>query len=125
MRATLKVEIGDLLISRERITETAQRLISDPQSLVLVHETLGIDGAIVLAVHEGLFFKRKAACILFWYASVPRSGYLLLRHAMKWCDSRHAIKAVGFIEDFVGNVRTGKLLERVGLKRRGSFYGRY
>lgn len=125
MRATLKFDMGDLLISRECITSTAQRLISDPQSLVLVHETQGVDGAIVLAVNDGLFFERKAAGILFWYAAIPRSGYLLLRHAMKWCKARPAIKAIGLSLDFGGDERVGKLLQRAGLKSRGRSHVRY
>lgn len=125
MRALLKFDLGDLLVSRERITHTAQQMISDPQALVLVHDVQGIDGAIVIGSQDALFCERKLAAILFWYATTPRSGYLLLRHAMKWINGRQAIKGVGMSLEFNADERVGKLLQRVGLKPRGRSFARY
>lgn len=125
MRACLKFDLGDLLVSRERITHTAQSMISDPQSLVLVHDVQGIDGAIVIGSQDALFCERKLAAILFWYATTPRSGYLLLRHAMKWVNGRPAIKGVGMSMEFQTDERVGKLLQRAGIPRRGQTYARY
>jgi hypothetical protein len=126
-RATLRVETGNVVISLERMAAVALRMLSEPQSLVLVHETSdGIRGAIAVGVNDALWFDRKVASIVLWYAEVPGTGYAMLRHALEWCDRRPVIKAVGISEDFAwDNQLIGKILERAGLKRRGSVYARY
>lgn len=125
--ALLSVDIGDVRISLPRIAAQAQRLVSDSSSLVLINERTDqqIDGAIVVAVNDAIWFERKVGCILLWHAQTPGTGYSMLWRAVRWCSERPAIKAVGFSEDFCGGERIGKLLERVGLTARGSVFARY
>ena len=125
-RALQHVDIGNVVVSKTRISGASCRLVSDPQSLVLVHESDGtIDGAIAVGVSDALWFERKVAGILFWYAEQPRTGYAMLRQAVQWSLSRPVIKAIGLSEEFTFDPRIGKLLERAGLKRRGSVFARY
>lgn len=126
LEALAEVDTGTLVLSRERIVSLARTLVSDPSGLVLVDVHDGVlTGAIALSVSDGVFFERKSAGIIFWYSRIPRRGYVLLRQALQWVNSRPSIKAVGFAEDFVGDRRVGKLLERAGLKYRGSVYAKY
>lgn len=125
-RAALRVDTSTVVVSPARIAQAALRMISEPQSLVLVHESSGaIDGVIAVSVSDALWFERKIAGIVLWYAEVPRSGYAMLRQALAWCAHRPAIKAIGISEDFACDPRIGKLLEHAGLKKRGSVYARY
>lgn len=124
LRCIRGLDTGDLVISSARIEAALRRLVSDPSSLVLVSGT-PIDGAIAVQVNDGCFYERKSAGIIFWYSGVPGIGYALLKRALKWADSRPAIKAIGLSQDFGGDARVGKLLERAGLKYRGSVYARY
>lgn len=125
LRALGSLDTGTVVVSKKRIELTARRLVSDPQSLVLVHENNDIDGAIAVSVTDSICFERKIAGIVLWYAEVSGTGATLLRQALMWSAKRPAIKAVGLSMDFGGDERIGKLLERAGLNRRGSVYARY
>lgn len=125
LRCIRGLDTGDLVISSARVEATVRRLVSDASGLVLLDERVGLTGAIALAVSDGHFFERKVAGIVFWYSEIPGSGYALLREALKWCAGRPAIKAVGLAQDFGGDVRVGKLLQRAGLKKRGSVCAGY
>lgn len=124
LKAVELFSTDEVVSSKDRIEATAKRLISDPQSFVLVTGK-PIDGAIVIAVNDAVWFERKVACILLWYAQVPGTGRVMLRKALEWFDSRPAIKGIGFAEDFGGDRRTALLLERKGLKLRGSVFARF
>ena len=123
LRALVALDVGGLVISGRKIEAEAKRLISDPSGFVLVNGE-PINGAIALQVRDGFFFERKVAGIVFWYAETPRTGYAMLRQAVQWCSERPVIKVVGMSMDFGGDERIGTLLERVGLKCRGSVYAK-
>lgn len=121
------IDYGDLLVSRSRILANVQHVISDASGHVLVHETPNglIDGCVALATVDMLCFERKTACVVFWYAETPRTGYKMLRQALSWVDGRRVIKSVGMSADFGMDPRVCKLIERAGLKRRGPVFARY
>jgi len=116
----------NVVSSAARVRQAAKRLISDPQSLVLVCDQDGkLNGVLAMSVSDALWFERKVAGIVLWYAETPRTGYAMLRQALTWAKGRPAIKAVGFSEEFAVDQRVGNLLMRAGLPRRGAVYARY
>lgn len=91
--------------------------VSAASHFVWVAEVDGeVKGAIAAHVDDCLFYERKQATVMQFYAKdAPGEGIKLIRAFLRWARSRPAIKIIAFTLEANADPRIGKMLERLGL----------
>lgn len=105
-----------LVISEERIRETAVTCISSSNHFSWVCEHEGeITGAVVAYVADMFFYERKQASVIMFYCLTPGEGIKLIREFLRWARKRPIIKIIEFTLERNADPRISKLLTRLGV----------
>lgn len=108
----------NLVIDPIKVKAIATECVSSASNFSWVSEEKGeVVAAVSVLVHDMMFYERKQATVVQFYAIQPNAGLPLIRKFLEWARSRKIIKMICFTLECRADPRIGKLLKRLGLQK--------
>ena len=113
-----------LLPDRNKIRKVITTAISSAKHFCWVSEHEGnITGTLIGLSSENIWAQRENCVVVLWKAFRTGDGRRLMKHFLRWIDTRRIIRVVGIVPDSNHfDPRVWKLAERLGFRKCGGAY---